>query len=185
MHTMAEKCPLSPSEPCVPEDSRMSQSPQEDGHGDGRNSAEAGDAPCETTQHSQTGCREPGLGAPTLQPITCSGGSGAARAVLTASICLAQNHLLRQLAQEDFLPTLGNVGFRAREKGQQINEAGKAVLEPVTTGVLGSASHFPPSTETQISTPLPRLPSWVLVGTQERGGGDNTQTARERHEDRQ
>lgn len=40
MHTMAEKCPLSPSEPRVPEDSRMSQSPQEDGHGDGKNSAQ-------------------------------------------------------------------------------------------------------------------------------------------------
>lgn len=97
--------------------------------------------------------------------------------MLAASTCLAQNHLLRQLAQEDFLPTLGNVGFGAREKGQQINKAGKAVLEPVTAGVLGSASHFLPSSETQISTPLPRLPSWVLVGTQERGGGDNTQTA--------
>lgn len=103
--------------------------------------------------------------------------------MLTASTCLAPNHLLRQLAQEDFLPTQGNVGFGA-QKGQQINTAGKAVLEPVTAGVLGSASHFLPSAETQIPTPLPRLPSWVLMGTQERGGGDNTQTARERREDR-
>lgn len=40
VHTMAEKCPLSPPETRVPEDSRTSRSPQEDGHGDGRSSAQ-------------------------------------------------------------------------------------------------------------------------------------------------